>query len=255
MNEAMAVTTSTRSTAGNAGEISATLQALLECMQEGACALDLEARCTLANRACARMLGYTEPTELVGKPLGVMLHAHNAPQPEQVGRSVLEALRDGRVAHVAKERLWRADGTEFHAELRCQPLRTGERVTGVVLTLTDITQRIKTEEEIQFHKVLLAAQTEASIDGMLVSLNGQKWNSFNRRFLEMWRQPREIVESRDEAAALKWVISQVRDPEQFLGKVKYLYEHKDETSFDVVHLKDGRAFDRYSAPVVGPDGV
>jgi two-component system, cell cycle sensor histidine kinase and response regulator CckA len=44
------------------------------------------------------------------------------------------------------------------------------------------------------------------------------------------------------------------EPEEYLRKVKYLYERKKETSREEVPLKDGRTFDRYSAPMFGPDG-
>ena len=35
--------------------------------------------------------------------------------------------------------------------------------------------------------------------------------------------------------------------------MRYLYEHRHETSRDELSLKDGRVFDRYSAPMFGPD--
>jgi hypothetical protein len=40
-----------------------------------------------------------------------------------------------------------------------------------------------------------------------------------------------------------------------MARVAYLYEHRDEESRDELALKDGRTFDRYSAPVRGKDGV
>ena len=46
---------------------------------------------------------------------------------------------------------------------------------------------------------------------------------------------------------------QIRNPEEFAGKVKYLYESRHETSRDDILLKDGRILDRYSAPMLGAD--
>ena len=43
-------------------------------------------------------------------------------------------------------------------------------------------------------------------------------------------------------------------PASFLQKVQYLYEHQQETSRDEIALRDGRIFDRYSAPMFGLDG-
>jgi diguanylate cyclase (GGDEF)-like protein/PAS domain S-box-containing protein len=53
---------------------------------------------------------------------------------------------------------------------------------------------------------------------------------------------------------LQFVVNQVANPEAFLARVKYLYEHKSEKSHEEIAIKDGRIIDRYSAPMVGTDG-
>jgi diguanylate cyclase (GGDEF)-like protein/PAS domain S-box-containing protein len=50
------------------------------------------------------------------------------------------------------------------------------------------------------------------------------------------------------------VLDNVVDPGNFLQKVQYLYEHQQETSRDEIALRDGKIFDRYSAPMFGLDG-
>src|SRR5690606_22601166 len=45
------------------------------------------------------------------------------------------------------------------------------------------------------------------------------------------------------------------EPEEFLERVRYLYEHPDEQSRDEVRLRDGRVLDRHSAPVRSVDGI
>src|SRR5690606_24166155 len=44
------------------------------------------------------------------------------------------------------------------------------------------------------------------------------------------------------------------DPQAFLDRVAHLYAHPDETARDEIALKDGRVFDRYTAPVRSADG-
>src|SRR5207245_7560353 len=61
--------------------------------------------------------------------------------------------------------------------------------------------------------------------------------------------------SRSDERALKSVLDKLVDPQGFLARVRHLYEHPDEESRDEIALKDGRTFDRYSAPVRSQDGI
>jgi PAS domain-containing protein len=71
----------------------------------------------------------------------------------------------------------------------------------------------------------------------------------------MWDIPEDILRSRTDERALQYVLEKVAEPKEFLDRVRYLYEHPNEESRDEVLLKDGRTFDRYSAPVKGEQGV
>jgi diguanylate cyclase (GGDEF)-like protein len=75
-----------------------------------------------------------------------------------------------------------------------------------------------------------------------------RWESFNRNFLEMWRIPSEIVDTRDDDAALEFVLGQLQDPAAFIAKVRELYDTPDARSFDELGFKDGRVVERYSQP-------
>jgi PAS domain S-box-containing protein len=128
-------------------------------------------------------------------------------------------------------------------------------IVGVLGIFWDITERKREQEEILFKNALLEAQTEASIDGILVVDSARKMISFNRRFVEMWGIPQEAVDSRSGERALQSEIEKLTDPEAFLARVRYLYDHRDEQSRDEIPLRDGRTFDRYAAPVRGADGT
>ncbi|KST65197.1 GAF domain-containing protein [Mastigocoleus testarum] len=101
---------------------------------------------------------------------------------------------------------------------------------------------------------LLKAQQEASIDGILVVDENRQIVSHNRRFCELWQIPEEIVDEGNSPHVLTYAVSQVSEPERFLSKVNYLYEHPNEISQDEIYLKDGRIFDRYSSPVKSETG-
>jgi diguanylate cyclase (GGDEF)-like protein/PAS domain S-box-containing protein len=109
------------------------------------------------------------------------------------------------------------------------------------------------DDELNFRNIILSTQQEASIDGILVIDEKGTIISYNLNFIQIWGIPSEIIESRSDEAALKYVMNKMAEPEQFKEKVDYLYSHPDETSKDIIALKDGRSLDRYSAPMIGPD--
>ena len=64
----------------------------------------------------------------------------------------------------------------------------------------------------------------------------------------MWRIPQNILETGDDATAINHVLSQLKEPNDFVSKVHELYKNPFEVSFDVLRFKDGRIFERYSQP-------
>ncbi|MDX1531511.1 MAG: response regulator, partial [Rhodothermales bacterium] len=118
----------------------------------------------------------------------------------------------------------------------------------------DITERVEAERALRLQKTLLEAQGEASIDGILVISDEGQMLSFNRRFVEMWEIPEEVVASRSDEAALATVLDRLEDPDAFLARVAHLYAHPEEESREEVRLRDGRVFDRYSAPITSDEG-
>ena len=78
--------------------------------------------------------------------------------------------------------------------------------------------------------------------------------SFNQRFVELWGIPADLVAAKVDQPVLEFVTRQMADPSAFLARVTYLYEHREEKSQEEIALKDGRTFDRYSAPMFGADG-
>jgi len=108
----------------------------------------------------------------------------------------------------------------------------------------------ESESETLFRTIL-----ETSIDGILVISSDREYVTYNQQFLDLWGVPAELVEDQPEEVALEWALGQLEEPEEFLEKVEYLYEHPEEESRDQIQHVDGRVFDRYSAPVVADDGT
>lgn len=75
--------------------------------------------------------------------------------------------------------------------------------------------------------------------------------AWNEVFVSMWNLPLGIIESRHDDDAIAAVLGQVSDADGFLSRIRELYAHAEEESFDTINLKDGRIFERFSRPL-GP---
>ncbi|MDZ7962295.1 MAG: ATP-binding protein [Aulosira sp. DedQUE10] len=99
----------------------------------------------------------------------------------------------------------------------------------------------------------LKAQQELALDGILIIDENRNIVSYNQQFCQLWKIPTEVVENSDRQL-LELVLASLADPEEFLAKVEYLYQHPEEASRDEITFKDGRIFDRYSASVISHSG-
>ena len=101
---------------------------------------------------------------------------------------------------------------------------------------------------------LLEALIDSSIDGILVVDNfGQKVLQ-NRRTIELWEIPKEVVNDPSGKAQVDHVMYMTKNPQQFVDEIDYLMEHPNETTVDELELINGTILERYSAPVLGEDG-
>ncbi len=118
----------------------------------------------------------------------------------------------------------------------------------------DITERKKGEEALQTKTSLLEAQTNATIDAILIIDVNQKRVLINQRAIDLFSIPPDILANEDDTLLLQHLVGLTKYPEKFLEKVMYLYDHNHEISQDEIEFKNGKVLDRYSAPVIGKDG-
>jgi PAS domain S-box-containing protein len=109
-------------------------------------------------------------------------------------------------------------------------------------------ERKRAQADIERSLSLLRATLESTADGILVVDRDRRIVVFNQKFADMWGLSEELLAKRDHALGLAAVAEKLKDPAAFLGKVRALYARPDEESFDVLELKDGRVFERYSQP-------
>ena len=108
--------------------------------------------------------------------------------------------------------------------------------------------RLQTEKELQQVISLLNATLDATADGILVVSTEGKVSSCNGRFLEMWGIRCESAIGQRDEDLLAQALPQLQNSTEFLAKVRELYSSPEATSFDILHLREGRIFERYSQP-------
>lgn len=123
---------------------------------------------------------------------------------------------------------------------------SGRRFVGGMAV--DITGQKMGQEELEKSLSLLRATLDSTADGILVVDREGKVLSFNRKFVKMWRVPESLVTSRDDNQTLEFVLDQLKDPREFLKKIRELHQRTETESYDILEFKDGRFFEFYSQP-------
>src|ERR1035437_7653731 len=109
----------------------------------------------------------------------------------------------------------RPDGTTFLAEVSLNRGLTPE-AGHLQAIIHDITERKQAEESLLFKTALLEAQSETTIDGMLVVDESDHVVLANKQFGLHFEMPDEVLSSGDDRVLRKYVIGQVESPDAFI---------------------------------------
>jgi sigma-B regulation protein RsbU (phosphoserine phosphatase) len=228
------------------------LGAALGAASDGIVLVDPELRLKYANQAFCRLAGCGRAEEVVGRAATDFVSEDDWRQASRYAEQGPIQARP----RVFPMRLRAQDGHMVPVDASVSLLRNSEgRPQAFLAIIRDGTERERVEATLRYDNALLETQREASIDGILVVDGAGRMISFNRRFVAMWGIPDEVVASGSDERALESVVGKLVDPQGFLERVHYLYQHPAEESRDEIALRDGRTFDRYSASVIGADGT
>ena len=112
----------------------------------------------------------------------------------------------------------------------------------------DVTDIKKSTEHLGRTLSLLSTTLESTADGILVVDDQGRVETCNRKFLEMWRLPEDVVTGSDHERLLAYMTEQLRDSEATLKHVRELEKNAETESYDEIEFRDGRVFERYSIP-------
>jgi formate hydrogenlyase transcriptional activator len=124
---------------------------ILDSAAEGIFGCDPDGTCLFSNRAAARLLGYDDPSELLGKNMHALEHhtrADGSPYPIEECPIYL-GFQKGEGAHRDDEVFWRKDGSSFSVEYWSHPIFRDDRTVGATITFVDITERKLAEEALR----------------------------------------------------------------------------------------------------------
>jgi len=124
---------------------------MLDSAAEAICACDSTGACLFANCSAARILGYGDPEELLGRNLhSLEHHTHRDGTPYPIEECpIYLGFQKGESVHRDDEVYWRKDGTSFPVEYWSHPVVQEGRTIGAVITFIDITERKQTEEALR----------------------------------------------------------------------------------------------------------
>lgn len=120
----------------------------------------------------------------------------------------------------------------------------------ILFLTTDVSERQHAMHNQQESLSRFEAAMEGSADGILVAdLNGGI-TSINRRMIDLWRIPFDLVSQKDSETLFTYIGGQTSLPEDFGQETKRLGVASLEFSHSILHLKDGRVIERRSNPQI-----
>ena len=172
------------------------MQLILESTGQGIYGIDLRGKCTFINRATCEMIGY-RPEEVWGRNMHGLVHHHKPDGSIYPADQcpIYRAAKIGEGCRMDKEVMWRQDGTPLSVEYSSFPILEGGRVTGAVVTVSDITDRKRAEEALQENERLFRSIFENAPVGIsLYKIADAKYFT-NRALHQMLGRTREELSS------------------------------------------------------------
>jgi PAS domain S-box-containing protein len=222
---------------------------LVELSQELIWTVDTQGIITFINQSSQQFYGY-EPSEIIGRHFSDMI------MPESIDENLdlFHEVKLGRSISNWEAPVRHKDGRTVHVLCNINvQLDENGNACNLIGTSVDITERKNKERQLKREHALLSAMLEVAIDGILILDEEKKVISYNQRFAEIWGFPQDRLLSNDEMIGL--VLPKLKHPAEFLSRIEKNLIDNLTTVRDELQLKDGRVFDRYSAPIISAEGT
>jgi diguanylate cyclase (GGDEF)-like protein/PAS domain S-box-containing protein len=194
-----------------------------------------------------RLLGLDQEW-LEGRPISDLVDSPDHAVLQQALLDVLDTLGDEPARVTVDLRLRTVSREWVPFAITFTNLLADPTVEGILVTGHDVTDRVRTEQELRASNSVLAATLESTADGILVvDLEGHI-SSWNRRFAEMWRFDASAFEQGEIEHLMSGAFAQLCDPAAVVARVQELAVEVEAESHDIIEFVDGRVFERDSLP-------
>jgi hypothetical protein len=126
--------------------------------------------------------------------------------------------------------------------------RTADLAKSNVKLKEEIYQRWLAESQVEKTVSELYAAIESTADGIYAIDRDGKIIRYNQNFASMWRIPDNVLQSGEDHAVSGYLKTQVKNPGLFKDSDDAHNPPRDRETYDMLELKDGRIFERYSKP-------
>ena len=216
---------------------------LIEAMLDAVWLVDaLTLRIVGANHAAGELMA-TTPAELVGKDV---LELAATPEDLCFWGEVAQGLAD----RIESDTLVNAaNGTTRAVTRRVARVQGDDAPALFIVVLHDRSAQRRVERELEDACADLRATLESTHDGILVTDLAGRIRNFNQRFVRLWQIPAELLERReDDAAVLEWMRRSVADPAAYMRRLAAIDGATTPQASDVLRLRSGTALERVTLP-------
>jgi two-component system, LuxR family, sensor kinase FixL len=215
------------------------LNAVVNSILAGVVIIDADThRIVDVNPQAAAMIGLP-PDQIVGRV------CHNFISQTEVGKCPMTDLNQK--IDRAEQTLLKADGQTVPI-LKSVASATWDGHEYLIESFIEISEMKKTQENLTESVSLLNATLESTADGVLVVDRNGRIKNFNQQFKDIWQIPEAILDTRSDDETVKSVLSQVKDPEVLVAKIRSMYDVPDQEYHDVIEMVDGRILELCSKP-------
>jgi len=223
------------------------LQSILETLPLRVFWKDKQMRYLGANQLFAQDAGLDSVAELLGKTdheLAWWVEANRFQSEDQ------QVMQSGDASLNCEQSRITPTGENIWLRISKLPLRNSQKdIIGILGVYEDISMRKRIEDQLMWRTAFLEALMDSSPDGILaVGADGQKLLQ-NQRLADLWGIPKEIADNPNDTVQLNFVKNKLKNSQEFVEKVNFLYANPDISARDEIELLDGVILERYSAAV------